>query len=87
MAKRIDSARTLFVKKLKAIETPGNWSHILNQKGLFGFTGLNAKQVTVLKKKHHIYMLPSGRLNMCAINLSNIDYIANAFKDVVLNVE
>lgn len=87
MADRITYVRKSFLEKLKAIEVPGNWSHIVNQNGLFTFTGLNAKQVAVLKEKYHIYMLPSGRVNMCAINLSNIDYIANAFKDVVLNVE
>lgn len=86
MADRINSMRQLLQDKLKSIETPGDWSHIVKQNGMFTFTGLKPKQVAVLKEKYHIYMLGSGRINMCGINTSNVDYVANAFKDVVLNI-
>ena len=46
-----------------------------------------AKHVEMLKQKYHIYMLGSGRINMCGINPKNIDYIANAFHDVVSNTD
>ena len=86
MADRILRARQLLNSKLKEAEVPGDWSHILSQKGMFTFTGLTAKQVAVLKEKHHMYMLPNGRINMCAVTDGNVDYVVQAFKDVVINV-
>lgn len=37
-------------------------------------------------KKHHVYMLRSGRINMCGINNSNVEYIAKALDETVRNV-
>jgi len=85
MAGRILAMRSLLHKKLQLLETPGDWSHIEKQNGMFTFTGLNPKQVAALKEKYHIYMLGSGRINMCGINSHNVDYVAGAFKDVVQN--
>jgi len=87
MADRILKTRSLFHQKLKANNTPGDWSHIMSQTGMFTFTGLKPKHVEMLKQKYHIYMLGSGRINMCGINPKNIDYIANAFHDVVSNTD
>lgn len=86
MADRILQCRKLLYNKLVELDTPGDWHHIINQKGMFTFTGLTPKQVAVLKEKYHIYMLASGRINMCPINGKNLNYIAQAFKDVVINV-
>lgn len=86
MANRITNARILLLNKLKEIETPGDWSHIMKQMGMFTFTGLTQPQVVMLREKYHIYMLPNGRINMCGVNESNVDTIVQAFKDVVVNV-
>merc|ERR1712025_1101963 len=78
MADRISKMRKVLHDKLVSLETPGDWSHIVKQNGMFTFTGLNPKQVASLKEKYHIYMLGNGRINMCGINSSNIDYIGSA---------
>jgi len=85
MGTRILQCRSMLHQKLNELEVPGDWSHIINQKGMFTFTGLSTKQVGVLQEKYHIYLLPSGRINMCAINHNNLNYISNAIKDVVVN--
>lgn len=85
VAERILRARQLLLSKLKELGTPGDWAHITNQCGMFTFTGLNAKQVQILKQKYHIYMLPSGRINMCGITPQNVDYVTKAFDHVVRN--
>ena len=37
-------------------------------------------------KKHHVYMLPSsGRINLGAVTHKNVEKVANALADVVLN--
>ncbi|KAK1376708.1 hypothetical protein POM88_032901 [Heracleum sosnowskyi] len=43
--------------------TPGDWSHIVKQIGMFtftGFTGLNSEQVTFMTNEYHIYMTSDG---------------------------
>ena len=43
MAGRILECRKLLFNKLKELGTPGTWNHIVDQKGMFGFTGLNGE--------------------------------------------
>eukprot|EP00124_Ichthyophonus_hoferi_P004064 Ihof_evm1s405 gene=Ihof_evmTU1s405 len=40
MSQRITTARQLLYDALIAAKTPGSWEHILNQKGMFTYTGL-----------------------------------------------
>jgi len=40
--------------------TPGDWSHIIKQIGMFTFTGLNSKQVSFMTNEYHIYMTSDG---------------------------
>ncbi|XP_068709760.1 aspartate aminotransferase, cytoplasmic-like isoform X2 [Montipora capricornis] len=83
MAGRILQCRKLLYDKLRELGTPGTWEHVVNQKGMFGFTGLNAKQVEFLAKTYHIYMLNSGRINICGITTNNVDYVAKAIHEAV----
>lgn len=32
---------------------------------------------------HHIYMLRSGRINMCGLNPDNVEYVAKAIHDTL----
>ena len=43
MAGRILECRKLLYNKLIERGTPGTWNHIVDQKGMFGFTGLNGE--------------------------------------------
>jgi len=45
----------------------------------------SVKQVEMLASKHHIYLLNSGRINVCGLTPSNVEYVANAIHDVVCN--
>lgn len=40
--------------------TPGDWSHIIKQIGMFTFTGLNSEQVAFMTREYHIYMTSDG---------------------------
>ena len=42
-----------------------------------------AAQVDILIKKYHIYLLKNGRINMCALTTSNMEYVANAIHAAV----
>jgi len=37
-------------------------------------------------KKYHIYMTQNGRISIAGLNSSNVDYVANAIKEVVENI-
>lgn len=82
IADRILLMRRLLNQKLKELGTPGNWDHVLNQKGMFTYTGLNEQQCRLLTDKHHIYLLKSGRINMAGLTTKNVGYVAKAFHDV-----
>lgn len=43
MSDRIKMMREMLFQKLKSLGTPGKWDHIIEQKGMFSFTGLNRK--------------------------------------------
>ncbi|POO03939.1 Aspartate/other aminotransferase [Trema orientale] len=40
--------------------TPGDWSHIIRQVGMYSLTGLNPEQIAFITKEYHIYMSSDG---------------------------
>ena len=48
MGDRIHNSRRQLHEKLKALGTPGSWQHILDQNGMFTFTGLNRMTPCIL---------------------------------------
>ncbi len=54
---------------------------------MFSYTGLNETQVKCLVDKHHIHLVKNGRISMAGINTKNVEYIAQAIKDAVVNVK
>ncbi|XP_046994780.1 aspartate aminotransferase, cytoplasmic-like [Schistocerca americana] len=86
MTKRLQSIRSEFKLSLERLKTPGNWDHITEHKGMFSYTGLTAQQVDYLKDKWHVYLMRSGRANMCGINTHNVSYVAKAFNDAIRNM-
>nr|CAD7453768.1 unnamed protein product [Timema tahoe] len=84
MANHILSLRSSLKERLQRLGTPGTWDHITSQIGMFSYTGLTRQQVDHLKEHYHIYMLPSGRISMCGINSSNIEYLSQSIHNTVL---
>uniref|UniRef100_A0A5F9CJY4 Aspartate aminotransferase n=1 Tax=Oryctolagus cuniculus TaxID=9986 RepID=A0A5F9CJY4_RABIT len=87
MADRILTMRAELRARLEALKTPGTWNHITEQIGMFSFTGLNPKQVDYLINEKHIYLLPSGRINMCGLTTKNLDYVATSIHEAVTKVQ
>lgn len=86
MADRILLMRQLLQQKLRALGTPGTWDHIIQQSGMFAYTGLSPQEVDHMVKEHHVYLLKSGRINVCGLTTKNIDYVANAIHDAITKV-
>jgi len=83
MRDRIKNMRKLLVKELKNKECSKDFSFIERQKGMFSYTGLSKDQVNALKKNNSIYIVNSGRINIAGLTTTNVEYVANAIKDVI----
>jgi len=83
MANRILEVRSLLRGGLEAKGTPGTWSHITDQIGMFSFTGLTQEQCERLISKHHIYLLKSGRISLAGLNKGNIQYMVDSIDEAV----
>ncbi|KAK8597794.1 hypothetical protein V6N13_095191 [Hibiscus sabdariffa] len=83
MADRIISMRKQLFDALTAKGTPGDWSHIIKQIGMFTFTGLNRDQVAFMTKEYHIYMTSDGRISMAGLSSSTVPHLADAIHAAV----
>ncbi|KAF0986158.1 hypothetical protein HZS_1089, partial [Henneguya salminicola] len=81
MSDRILKMRTSLHAKLTILNTPGDWSFIKMQKGLFCFSELSKQIIELLEQQFHIYMLGSGRINISALTEQNIDAISKAIHE------
>ena len=83
MRERIRAMRLALVEKLKAKGVKQDFSFVIQQRGMFSYTGLTAEQVDVLRDKYGIYAVSTGRICLAALNSKNIDAVADAIAAVV----
>lgn len=83
MSSRIIKMRAALKQKLEELGTPGTWDHIINQIGMFSYTGLSAEQVKFLVEEKHIYLPKDARISICGLNTKNVDYVAKAIHEAV----
>ncbi|XP_057522923.1 aspartate aminotransferase, cytoplasmic isoform X2 [Amaranthus tricolor] len=86
MADRIISMRQKLFDALRSRGTPGDWSHIIKQIGMFTFTGLNKEQVAFMTKEYHIYMTSDGRISMAGLSSKTIPHLADAIHAAVTRI-
>ncbi|KAF7636582.1 Aspartate aminotransferase [Meloidogyne graminicola] len=82
MADRIISMRVQLKELLINAGSQRNWNHIVDQIGMFCYTGLNPEQVDRLTKEFSIYLTRDGRISVAGISSKNIEYLANALHQV-----
>jgi len=83
MSSRIIEVRAGLRKRLEDLGTPGDWSHITTQIGMFSYTGLTEEMCLFLQKEKSLYLLKSGRISLCGVTPGNIDYVAKAIHEAV----
>lgn len=83
MSTRITSMRHRLKDELERLGTPGNWDHIVLQKGMFSFTGLSPEEVKRLELKHAVYLVSSGRASIAGLNEGNVKHVAECIDEVV----
>ncbi|KAI0015437.1 aspartate aminotransferase [Xylariomycetidae sp. FL0641] len=83
MSERIRAMRRALYAELRCRATPGGWEHILEQIGMFSYTGLSEEQVHELEHTHHIYLLSSGRASIPGLTSKNVAQVGEAIDAVV----
>ncbi|MDO4222445.1 MAG: aminotransferase class I/II-fold pyridoxal phosphate-dependent enzyme, partial [Acinetobacter sp.] len=83
MRGRIKAMRAKFVETLKAKGATQNFDFIIQQNGMFSFSGLSPEQVDRLKDEFAIYAVRSGRINVAGITDDNIDALCDAIVKVL----
>ena len=82
MRDRIRGMRISLVDAIKAQGVARDFSFIVQQRGMFSYTGLTAAQVERMKEDFGIYAVSTGRICLAALNSKNVDYVAKAIATV-----
>lgn len=82
MADRIIGARAQLVEALESAGSNRDWSHIVNQIGMFSYTGLTKPQVERMRDEHGVFMTADGRVSMAGVNATNVEYLGQAMHEV-----
>jgi aromatic-amino-acid transaminase len=83
MRERIKTMRRALVDKIRAIRADFDFSFVVEQRGMFSYSGLSREQVRRLRDEYSIYTIDSGRICVAALSSHNIDYVAKAVASVL----
>jgi aromatic-amino-acid transaminase len=83
MRERIKAMRVQLVEKLRAKVPEADFSFVLQQRGMFSYSGLTREQVIKLREKFGVYAIESGRICVAALNSKNIDYVVDSIASVL----
>ena len=84
MRERIKVMRKLLVEKIRELRADFDFNFIIEQRGMFSYSGLTKEQVQRLREEYSIYAIDSGRICVAALNTKNIDYVAQAIAKVLV---
>ena len=83
MRERIKAMRVGLVNGLKAKGVKQDFSFVINQRGMFSYSGLTAAQVNRLRDEFAIYAIDTGRICLAALNEKNLPIVIDAIAAVL----
>jgi aromatic-amino-acid transaminase len=83
MRVRIREMRQTLVAKLKEKAPNHNFDFVIQQRGMFSYSGLTKAQVGRLRDEFSIYAIDTGRICVAALNTRNIDTVVSAIAKVL----
>jgi aromatic-amino-acid transaminase len=83
MRERIKAMRKALADGIRQRVPGADWSFVLQQHGLFSYTGLTKAQVERLRSEFSIYAIETGRICVAALNTKNLAYVADAIAKVI----
>ena len=85
MRERIKAMRHGLVNGLKAKGVKQDFSFVIDQCGMFSYSGLTAAQVNRLRDEFAIYAIDTGRICLAALNEKNLPGVIDAIAAVLIN--
>lgn len=83
MRDRIKEMRHLFVQTLKDMNVDRDFNFIIDQNGMFSFSGLTKDQVARLQNEFGVYIVGSGRISVAGMTKNNIPALCEAIAAVL----
>ena len=83
MRSRIHRMRRLFAERLNGHGTGRDFAFIVDQRGMFSYSGLSAEEARRLRSDFGVYVVESGRICVAALNDANVDYVCEAIARVI----
>ena len=83
MRSRIKAMRKLLVSSLRDGGAKRDFSFLLNQSGMFSYTGLTPMQVDRLRTEKSLYIVGSGRINVAGITPENLPSLTESLLSVL----
>lgn len=83
MRQRMKEMRSLVVAGIGKTAPDRDFSQIERGRGMFSYLGVSPEQVAALKQDYGIYLVDSGRINVCGVTRDNADYLAESIAAVL----
>ncbi|MEY4645738.1 MAG: hypothetical protein RLZZ596_2569 [Pseudomonadota bacterium] len=83
MRQRIKLMRSKLVEGLKAAGVKQNMDFIIEQIGMFSYSGLNKEQMVRLRNEFGVYGTDTGRMCVAALNSKNIAHVCQSIAKVM----
>jgi aromatic-amino-acid transaminase len=83
MRLRILEMRSQLVGALKQAAPDRNFDYLLNQRGMFSYTGLTGTQIDDLRDEFGIYLVRSGRICLSGLTTKNVARVARGIAAVM----
>lgn len=83
MRSRIHQMRSSFVEEMAKTNCGTDFSFLLQQRGMFSYSGLNPMQVDWLRNEKGIYIVGSGRINVAGITSGNMSYLTQSIAEAL----
>jgi aromatic-amino-acid transaminase len=83
MRERIRANRGALVDRLARRAPRADFRFVLEQRGMFSYSGLSREQVGRLRSEYAVYAIDTGRICVAALNARNLDYVAEAIAAVI----
>ena len=83
MRDRIKAMRKALVDAIHKRVPGADFSFVMQQRGMFSYSGLTREQVLRLRSEYSIYTIETGRICVAALTTKNINYVADAIAKVI----
>lgn len=83
MRERIIKMRRILKDELSKALPDYDFNYLVEQKGMFSYTGLTGEQVDTLREDYAIYLVRSGRICVAGLNMNNVYVVAKAMAEVL----